>query len=542
MTNTPAVSRRMIQPALWGSTQSEAESRAFLQERVTALFKLMFWSLIALMAFLATMYELDVYRQANIAPENRVVVYVASAIGLAGMAFCWRVLLVRRQLTISTLYRLDLAYSFFIGLAFGLSAYFQNDLRASGYLSVVYSTFTVFARALIIPSSPRRTLGASILTFLPMTLAALALAIQEPQDVPGPMYLVGHLLFSVAPILLATLGSQIIYGLREKVSAAQQLGQYTLDKKIGEGGNGAVYLAHHIMLRRPTAVKLVLPERVGADTLERFEREVQHMSQLTHSNTVAVYDYGRSPEGVFYYAMEYLGGGVDLDKLVRTWGPQPNGRVANILAQVCGALHEAHQAQLVHRDIKPANVILCERGGVADVAKVVDYGLVKKIESDSGDKTAQVILGTPAYIAPEAITDPSSIGPAVDIYAVGAVGYFLLTGKRVFEGKTALDICIQHVTKPVVPPSQTVAHAIDPGLEAVLMRCLAKAPADRYPSVRELRDALRALSLGDWSDASARDWWRERRDVEARVQQATDAPTRTITVDVGSRDAAPAQV
>jgi serine/threonine-protein kinase len=539
MTNTPATSRRMIQPALWGSTQSEAESRAFLQERVTTLFKLMFWSLIALMAFLATTFELN--RQ-DTAPHDRQSVYLAAAIGLAGMAFCWRVLLVRRVLSIRTLYRLDLAYSFFIGLAFGLSAYLQGDLRASGYLSVVYSTFTVFARALIIPSSPRRTFGAGVLTYLPMTIAAIALAIGGARDVPGPMYLVGHLLFSIAPILLATLGSQIIYSLNEKVSAAQQLGQYTLDKKIGEGGNGAVYLAHHIMLRRPTAVKLVLPERVGADTLERFEREVQLMSQLTHPNTVAVYDYGRSPEGVFYYAMEYLGGGVDLDKLVRTWGPQPGGRVAHILAQVCGALHEAHEARLVHRDIKPANVILCERGGVADVAKVVDYGLVKKIESDGGGKTAQVILGTPAYIAPEAITDPNSIGPAVDIYAVGAVGYFLLTGKRVFEGKTALDICIQHVTKPVVPPSQVVAHAIDPGLEAVLMRCLEKAPADRYPSVRELRDALRGLSLGDWSDANARAWWRERRDVEIQAQEANDTPTRTISVDVGNREAAPAQV
>jgi serine/threonine-protein kinase len=294
------------------------------------------------------------------------------------------------------------------------------------------------------------------------------------------------------------------------------------------------------MLRRPTAVKLVLPERVGADTLERFEREVQHMSQLTHPNTVAVYDYGRSPEGVFYYAMEYLGGGVDLDKLVRKYGPQPAGRVVHILAQVCGALNEAHQAQLVHRDIKPANVILCERGGVADVAKVVDYGLVKEVASDAGGKTAQVILGTPSYIAPEAITDPSSIGPAVDIYAVGAVGYFLLTGKKVFDGKTALEICIQHVTKPVVPPSQAVAHAIDPALEAVLMKCLAKAPAERYATARELRDALRALAVTDWDDAAARKWWAELRGLERRAMSAIDVPTMTISVDIGQRDAIPA--
>jgi eukaryotic-like serine/threonine-protein kinase len=524
-------SRTVIQRAVWGAAQSDAESRAYLQERVTLLFKLMFWSLLALMAFLAAMYT--VY-EAETAPAQRHWVYLTSTAGLVGMAFCWRVLLVRRPLAVSTLQRLDLAYSLFIGVAFALAAYLQNDLKASGYLSVVYSTFTVFARALIVPSTARRTLVASTLTFAPMTAVAAALALEGGQDMPGAMYFVGYLLFSVAPILIATAGSDILYGLRQKVTAAQQLGQYTLDKKIGEGGNGAVYLAHHILLRRPTAVKLMLPDRVGTDTLERFEREVQHMSQLTHPNTVAVYDYGHSPDGVFYYAMEYLGGGIDLDKLVRTYGPQPSGRVAHILAQVCGALHEAHGNHIIHRDIKPANIILCQRGGVADIAKVVDYGLVKEIAADTG-QTAQIILGTPAYIAPEVLTDPSSVGPAVDIYAIGAVGYFLLTGRRVFEGTTTLDICIQHVTKAVVPPSQVTARFVPPELEAILMRCLAKAPTDRYASVRELRDALRSLPASrDWSDADARHWWRDFRDRGEQFAAATEAETRTITIELGA--------
>jgi eukaryotic-like serine/threonine-protein kinase len=531
--SAPAASRKMIRRAVWGAAQGDAESRAYLQERVTLLFKLMFWSLLALMAFLAAMYT--VY-ESETAPARRHWVYLTSTAGLVGMAFCWRVLLVRKQLAVSTLQRLDLAYSFFIGVAFALAAYLQNDLKASGYLSVVYSTFTVFARALIVPSTARRTLVASTLTFAPMTAVAAALSLEGGQDMPGAMYFVGYLLFSVAPILLATAGSDILYGLRQKVTAAQQLGQYTLDKKIGEGGNGAVYLAHHVLLRRPTAVKLVLPDRVGADTLERFEREVQHMSQLTHPNTVAVYDYGHSPDGVFYYAMEYLGGGIDLDKLVKTFGRQPSGRVAHILAQVCGALHEAHSNQIIHRDIKPANIILCQRGGVVDIAKVVDYGLVKEIAADTGH-TAQIVLGTPAYIAPEVLTDPSLVGPAVDIYAVGAVGYFLLTGRRVFEGTTTLDICIQHVTKPVVPPSQVTASHVMPELEAILMRCLAKAPADRYASVRELRDALRAIPPPrDWSDADAVHWWRDFRDRDDRLAASSQAETRTITIELAARE------
>jgi eukaryotic-like serine/threonine-protein kinase len=528
--SAPAMSRKMIKRALWGAAQSEAESRAFLQQRVTLLYKIMFWSLVALMVFLAAMYETH---PLETAPDDRVYVYIAASFGFVAMAFCWRALLVRRQLSVETLYRLDFAYSAGIGAMFGASAIWQSDLPASGYLSVVYSTFTVFARALIVPSSARRTFWVSVLTFTPMTAAALVLS-HDNKDMPPAMYVVGYMLFSIGPILLATLGSQIIYGLRQEATAAQQLGQYTLDKKIGEGGNGAVYLAHHVLLRRPTAVKLVLPERVGADTLARFEREVQHMSQLTHPNTVAVYDYGRSPDGVFYYAMEYLGGGIDLDRLVQTHGPQPSGRVAHILAQVCSALDEAHRANLVHRDIKPANIILCERGGVPDVPKVVDYGLVKEITAKESGQTAQVILGTPAYIAPEAITDPTSIGPAVDIYAIGAVGYFMLTGRRVFEGKTSLDICIQHVTKPVKAPSAVVAHFIAPELEAVLLRCLAKSPEDRYRSVAELAEALRVLANGtDWNDAQAREWWRGYREVSRQVQDATLPATRTITVELG---------
>jgi eukaryotic-like serine/threonine-protein kinase len=283
-------------------------------------------------------------------------------------------------------------------------------------------------------------------------------------------------------------------------------------------------------------VKLLQPTRVGVETLERFEKEVQHMSQLTHPNTVAVYDYGRSPDGVFYYAMEYLGGGIDLENLVRRFGPQPNGRVAEILAQVCGALSEAHESNIIHRDIKPPNIMLCERGGMPDIVKVVDYGLVKEITADMKD-SQQVVLGTPTYVAPEAVTDPATVGPACDLYALGCVGYFLLTGKRVFDGKSALEICIQHVTAPPKRPSEVATVFIQPELEAILMKCLEKKPADRWASASEMAEALRALPPAkDWDLPDARLWWREFKAREQADLAASSLSTLTITVDLAKRE------
>jgi serine/threonine-protein kinase len=521
------VSRQMVR-AMWSDAPDEEEARAYLQTRIAFLFKLMFLSMVALVGFLAFLYALD---EAN-APDRRYSVYLISASGLGAMAFIWRVWLIQpKPLSAKMLYRLDLVYSLGIGTAFGISAYLQNDLRVSGYLSVVYSTFTVFARALIVPSSHKRTAVASTLTMLPMTAAAGALALQREQDVPGVIFFGGYLLFCIVPIVMATYGSWIIYGLRLKVDAAKQLGQYTLDRKIGEGGMGVVHLAHHVMLRRPTAIKQVLPDRVGPDILARFEREVQTMSQLTHPNTVAVYDYGRSHEGVFYYAMEYLGGGIDLENLVRRHGPQPSGRVAQILAQVCGALNEAHGKGFYHRDIKPANIILCERGHVPDVAKVVDYGLVKEVAADTGNST-QVVLGTPAYLAPEAITDPTRIGPPSDLYALACVGYFLLTGRKLFDGNTAVEVCIAHVMKPPTPPSQFAKLPVAPELEAVLMKCLEKNMKDRYASALDMRAALLAVPATDWTVGDARRWWDEFRTIEKMVSVAAEGATLTMPVDL----------
>jgi hypothetical protein len=523
-------SRRLLTQSAraWSAGSSGDTARAYLQARLTLFSKLMFWSIVALLVFLTAMYRI----YPRVEPRDNAVIFVGATVLLAIMAVVWRAVLMRRALSFRALYGLDVIFATGIGSSFATSAVLAMDLLPATYTTFMYAVFTVFMRAIVVPSSGRRTAIMSTLTFVPVWIAGFVVTRMRTIDLPAPAFVVGGLLLGIVAILLATVSSDIIYGLRQQVSEAVQLGQYTLERKIGEGGMGSVYRAHHALLRRPTAIKLLLPDRVGADNLDRFEREVQNMSQLSHPNTVAVFDYGRSPDGVFYYAMEYLGG-IDLEQLVRRHGPQPADRVVHILIQVCGALHEAHTVKLIHRDIKPANIILCERGTVLDVAKVVDFGVVKEIARDTA-ASAPVVLGTPAYVAPEAVTDPDHITHAVDLYALGAVGYFLITGHRLFEGKTAVEVCVQHVTQAPRPPSQLVAIA--PALEAVLMTCLAKQPADRHASAAALAEALEALApAGDWHKADAVRWWDAFRKTQADDAQVSATPTLTITVDLGSR-------
>lgn len=290
---------------------------------------------------------------------------------------------------------------------------------------------------------------------------------------------------------------------------AQQIGQYKLEQKLGAGGMGVVYKAHHAMLRRPTAVKMLDVDKVNPAALERFEREVQITSQLNNPSTVAIYDYGRTPEGVFYYAMEYLDG-IDLQTLVERYGPQPVPRVIHILDQVCGSLYEAHSLGLVHRDIKPANIMLNRRGGQPDVVKVLDFGLVKALdEQKQAGLTQQASLtGTPLYMSPEAIQLPNSVDARSDLYAVGAVGYFLLTGTPVFEADNVVDLCQKHVATPPTPPSERSKTPIPAALESALLACLEKSRAKRPQTARDLAMLLiRCPEATQWSVEEADAWW-----------------------------------
>ena len=289
----------------------------------------------------------------------------------------------------------------------------------------------------------------------------------------------------------------------------KQLGQYSLEEKIGAGGMGVVYKGHHSMLRRPAAIKLLNIDKVTDASIQRFEREVKMTCQLNHPNTIAIYDYGRTPEGVFYYAMEFLDG-IDLQTLVEQYGPQPEGRVIHILLQICGSLYEAHSLGLVHRDIKPANIMLNRRGAEGDVVKVLDFGLVKAIDDarQAGLTAINSLTGTPLYMAPESIQSPNSVDARSDLYAVGAVGYFLLTGHPVFEAENIVQLCQQHIDAIPIPPSQRIEQPISTEVENALLRCLEKVRTRRPQTARELAQQLdRAPTKGDWSLETADEWW-----------------------------------
>jgi serine/threonine-protein kinase len=227
---------------------------------------------------------------------------------------------------------------------------------------------------------------------------------------------------------------------------------------------------------------------------------------------VAVFDFGQTPEGTLYYAMEHLDG-VTLEDLVRISGPQPAARVLRILYQVCGSLREAHSKGLIHRDIKPANIMLCERGGLYDVVKVLDFGLVKDIQQDAPQLTqANTIVGSPFYMAPELITDASVFGPQSDLYALGGVAYFLLTGSNVFEGASTVEICAMHLHDKPVPPSKRTNRKIPPDLEVIVMSCLAKKTMDRPQSAGEMSEMIaQCRGFGAWTRQMAQKWWNENR-------------------------------
>jgi serine/threonine-protein kinase len=412
----------------------------------------------------------------------------------------------------------------------------QSPARYLPHLEILLGLTNILAiRAALVPSSATRTAILGGVGAVAVLVATWLIHSRSPGAAqPLPMVMAGAAIWCNVTLITSTLVSRVIFGLRREVREAKRLGQYTLEEKIGEGGMGVVYRARHALLRRPTAIKLLPPERSGGIALDRFEREVQATSALTHPNTIAIYDYGHTPDGVFYYAMEFLKG-LDLDELVKEHGPQAPGRVVRVLTQAAGALAEAHEAGLMHRDVKPANILLCHRGLDRDFVKVVDFGLVREIrtEDDPGLTGPGAIAGTPLYMPPEAISG-GVLDARSDLYALGAVGYYLVTGTPPFEGKTIVEVCAHHLHTPPTPPHERLGSAVPSELEATLLACLAKEPRERPASARDLIERLQSMDVEPWTGHEADAWWKGVHDPRKRATERPAAP-RPLTVDLTMR-------
>jgi CHASE1-domain containing sensor protein len=338
----------------------------------------------------------------------------------------------------------------------------------------------------------------------------------------------GAILATLAGVLFSVLGLVIHTSLRTIIRLRRQMdkvGPYRLVARLGHGAMGVVWEARHALLRRPTAIKLLAPGTGGDRALARFEREVQLTATLTHPSTIAIYDYGHTGEGVFYYAMELLQG-INLLQLVTFDGPTTPGRAIHLMRQACGALAEAHAAGLIHRDIKPANLMVCVYGGIPDFLKVLDFGLVKDLgaapiadhsaggQANPGDAALSQdgsLLGTPLYMAPEGMTDPGKIDVRADIFALGAVGYFLLTGASPFPGRTAIEVFQRERQGPPRPLAEAARHPVPPALEAAILACLSMKKEDRPPTAEALDEVLEKCCVSPaWTRENARTWWRDR--------------------------------
>jgi len=374
----------------------------------------------------------------------------------------------------------------------------------------------IFIYALFIPNSWQRAAVAISL----LVAAPVALVLYEwSTDTSCSMAIGGNpeLIAEVALKMIisggvATFGVFTIGTLRSEAFQAQQLGQYHLGRLLGAGGMGEVYLGHHQLMKRPCAIKVIRAEKAGdTNVLQRFEREVHASSKLSHWNNIDIYDYGRTKDGTFYYVMEYLPG-LTVADLVRRFGHLPPARAVYLWRQICDALQEAHSQGMIHRDIKPANVFAAKRGGFYDVGKLLDFGLAKPLQSTSEDSDLTqegMITGSPLYMSPEQASGEQEPDARSDIYSMGILAYYMVTGRAPFEYNQPIKVIIAHAHETVVPPSQLVDD-VPADLDAIILKCLQKAPEDRFQSAAELAQALDECEVsGQWTHREATTWWTE---------------------------------
>lgn len=461
-------------------------------------------------------------------------VSLAAALSVVGLTFSSRVR-ASQLLAIGLVF--EVIGSFGIAAAQYLDVSRYTEVPPWGGLSWVAVWMLGFT--VMIPSPPKHALAAALGSAAAVpAIVGLAVAI-APE--PPPIGVVRFLMQIVVPylivVVIAYVGARVVYRLGTELKRARELGAYRLIEPLGFGGMGEVWRADHRLLARPAAVKLIRadPLRTGpaemAELQARFEREAQALASLRSPHTTQLYDFGVADDGTFYCVMELLEG-FDLQTLVERFGPVPPERAARLLAQVCHSLAEAHAAGLVHRDIKPSNLFLCRYGRDVDFVKVLDFGLVKPIIDGPPDvalTTEHQLRGTPAFMAPEQVLGVHSIDGRTDIYAVGCVAYWLVTGQVVFPGRSVMETVTKHAHESPTPPSQRSEFPIPAPFDRLILDCLAKDPAQRPADAATLMDAWSRLANGHgWSDAQAQTWWAHhgpRGFTESASSRATDPQT-----------------
>jgi eukaryotic-like serine/threonine-protein kinase len=372
----------------------------------------------------------------------------------------------------------------------------------------------------VVPTSPRWAVLAALasVSSVPVIIGLMIASGTTSLRLEPAQFFFGLVFPYLLVVGMAYVGARVVYGLGREVKRARDLGSYRLEEKLGQGGMGEVWRARHRMLARPAAIKLIRPSLAGdarpgvsEDAVRRFEREAQVIARLRSPHTVELFDFGIADDGAFYYVMELLDG-LDADALVRRSGPIPAERAVYLLRQVCHSLSEAESCGLVHRDIKPANIFLCRYGEEYDFVKVLDFGIVKapeQVEEDAPALTREnVVQGTPEFIAPEQALGGTELDGRADIYATGCVAYWLLTGQLVFTAETQMGLLLHHAHTPPTPPSARSGLPIPTALDQLVLSCLAKEPAERPQSARELSRRLAEIEGAEaWTQDRAREWW-----------------------------------
>jgi eukaryotic-like serine/threonine-protein kinase len=407
------------------------------------------------------------------------------------------------------------------------------NVATVGHLS--WTAIVILLSAMIVPSTPGKMLAAALTA---ASLAPLGVWLAHLRGVEVPTVTTTMLIYmpNYSCAFAAVIPARMFQQMGRRLREARDLGSYALEERLGGGGMGEVWRAKHRLLARPAAIKLVKPEMLGADgsadarvALQRFASEAQATAALTSPHTIRLFDYGATDDGRFYYVMELLDGR-DMAALVGEFGPLPVPRVLYLLRQVCHSLAEAHGRGLVHRDIKPANIFVCRMGRDADVVKVLDFGLVQHVERDPAQNltqtlaTLQGLVGTPAFMAPEMVVGDRPVDHRADLYALGCVTYFLLTGTHVFQGGTQMQALIDHVSTAPQPPSRRMATDVPDWVDALVLACLAKDPDERP---RDADDVLRRIDAHaadlTWTNAQAAEWW----------QTHLPAATASVALDKG---------